>query len=535
MIDAPALRNAVSDALFLTGRLIKHRALAIKRDWTSPALYATAVSAGFVLFSIIFVGSFLGTRVLVASQAYGLIASIPQWAFLVYLITDILIAFGQALGDLYLSRDMPILLAMPLRVPSIITAKFVLGVAQNEVYVCVFLLPFVLGYMLGVAAPLWAYPLALAGVAIFPATLYAGLVVLTVAALRVIPASAAKEALWLIGAAIPTLFWFVSFTKVTRVSGDLTTLRLPPPPDWMPSTWMGNALARLGESALVPALHWMAVLVIVTFVACPLALAIVARGFSRGWSDSVSASGQKKRRSRETIRWPLGRTAALARKDVVVFFRTPALWFNHIAALGFVGYLLVGHAVQTPLLPLTVQLALIQIGFVAVLASINPGMTALSLEHASVWVLKTAPLRPVQILVAKAVVAYGQTAVITSLGALALSVGYGFDAPSTAAVMVFALFMAAASTCAGIAFDSRYPSFSWENPNMINRGVRMVVPFLTGLGVLAACGIVFGVTRVVVGGLAALALGVAIAGALTCFVVAASLRDAARNIAALEV
>lgn len=508
--------------------------LAIQRDWTSPALYAAAMGAGLTLFTLIFFGTFGGVRVLAAAQAVGLIASIPAWAFLVYLITDILIAFGQALGDLYLSRDMPILLAMPVRIPSIITAKFVLGVVQNEMYVAVFLLPFVLGYLLAVRAPWWSIPVALAGVGIFPATLYAALVVLTILALRVIPARAAKEALWLAGASVPTLFWFASFAKLSHLSGTLPALRLPSPPDWLPSTWMGEAVADLGRGELGTALRWMAVLFAVTFVACPVSLAIVARGFERGWSNA-SISGRRRQNAGDAVGSPLGRTAALARKDALVFLRTPALWFNHIAALGFVGYLLVGHAVQTPILPLTIQLVLVQIGFVAVLASINPGMTALSLEHGAVWVLLSAPLRPIQILVAKAAVAFAQTGLIAAVGALALSFGYRFDAVRTAAVLYFALLMAAAAICEGVAFDTRFPSFAWENPNMINRGVRMVIPFLTGLGILVTCGVALAISRLTLHGAPGLAVGLTVCTALVGAIVARALRRAGRNLAALEV
>ena len=49
----------------------------------------------------------------------------------------------------------------------------------------------------------------------------------------------------------------------------------------------------------------------------------------------------------------------------------------------FVVYLLVGHAVQTPILPLTVQLAMVQIGFVAVLGAVPRGGLELvtALDH----------------------------------------------------------------------------------------------------------------------------------------------------------
>jgi len=285
---ALAPRNALGDALFLTGRLLHCRLLASQRDFSSHRLYLMASIAGSMLFCLIFIGTYAGMRELEAANAAGLIATIAAWAFLVYLFTDLFIAFGQALNDLYLSSDLALLFSLPLRGPSIIGAKFVLGVLQNEVYVGVFLLPFVFGFLLGVGAQWWAYPLALIGVAFFPAILYAALVVVTVVVLRVVPARVAKELLWLAGAAIPTMFWIVSFSRVARANGDIATMRLPPPPIWLPSTWLGHAVTFLGLGRVGPALEWLALLAVVTLVMGPIALAIVAKSFDAGFDANAS-------------------------------------------------------------------------------------------------------------------------------------------------------------------------------------------------------------------------------------------------------
>jgi hypothetical protein len=225
-------------------------------------------------------------------------------------------------------------------------------------------------------------------------------------------------------------------------------------------------------------------------------------------------------------------------KDVSGVMRSPQLWFNHIASLGFIGYLLVGHQVQSPLLPLTVQLAMLQIGFVAVLDSLNPGMTAISLEHASIWLLRTAPLTPRQIFVAKIVGAYAQTGAITTVAAILLGVGYHFSFGATAALVFFALLMSAAAICYGVEFDTRYPSFDWENPNAINRGVRMIMPFLNGLLMLALCGAFLGVTRLALravwGGSAAVLLGLFWCALVVGWIFVRTSQEAVRNLAALE-
>jgi ABC-2 type transport system permease protein len=529
-----APRGSLQEAWFLSKALLRNRALAIRRDWEDRSLYGFALIFGATVFCVILLGTLAGVRVLEAASAIALLRSIPSWAFLIYLFTDVLIAFGQALGDLYLSRDMPTLLGLPVRTSSIVVAKFLLGVAQNEVYAAIFLLPFVLGYLAGTQAVWWAYAIGITSVLIFPAILYAVLVVVTILALRVIPPRLAKEGLWLVGASVPTVFWFLSFYRVAHLGGTISAMKLPPPPAWLPSTWIGNVVAQFGAGDTVAALQWFAVLAFSTFVACPAAMAIVSRNFAKGWSAAVSAPARRPgRRLGGGSSSPAG---AVAGKDLVTFIRSPQLWFNHVAALGFVAYLLVGHGVSTSLLPLSTQLAMVQMGFVAVLGALNPGMTALSLEHKGIWILKSAPLLGRDILAAKFGVAYLQTGTIAAVGGAALASGYGFSAEKMLAVVAFALAASASSVCVGIAFDASFPSFDWDNPNHINRGLRMIVPFLVNLGVLVLCSILLFVTLAAQRhGILAAAAGLAICLGLYGITAIESMRIARRNLEALEV
>jgi ABC-2 type transport system permease protein len=529
-----AARGPLHEALFLSKALLRNRALAIRRDWEGRSLYGFALVFGTTVFCAILLGTLAGVRVLEAASATALLRSVPCWAFLIYLFTDVLIAFGQALGDLYLSRDMPTLLGLPVRTSSVVVAKFVLGVAQNEVYAVIFLLPFALGYLAGTHAAWWAYPVGIAAVFVFPAILYAVLLVVTIVALRAIPARLAKEGLWLVGASVPTCFWFLSFYRVAHLGGSVSAMRLPPTPDWLPSTWIGNALAQLSSGDTADALRWFGLLAVATFIVCPIAVAVVSRAFSKGWNAAVSTPAR--RTGSRLGGGSSSPSGAVAGKDLVTFVRSPQLWFNHVAALGFVAYLLVGHGVSTPLLPITVQLAMVQMGFVAVLGALNPGMTALSLEHRGIWILKAAPLLTRDILTAKFGVAYLQTGSIAAIGAAALSSGYGFSLEKTLAVVGFALAASASSVWVGIAFDATYPSFDWDNPNHINRGLRMIVPFLVNLSVLLLCTFVlFGLHAASRHGAAATAAGLVICLGVYAIAAIESMRIARRNLEALEV
>jgi hypothetical protein len=280
---------------------------------------------------------------------------------------------------------------------------------------------------------------------------------------------------------------------------------------------------------------WTALLVFETFAICPPALWLVSRSFARGWSDSFVGAVRRKTDLLAGVGKRHSSVVAIATKDLLTFLRTPQLWFNHIGALMFVVYLLVGHAVQTPILPLTVQLAMVQIGFVAVLGAVTPGMTSLSLEHAAIWLLKSSPLRAHEVLVAKVLVPFGQTGTIAAIGGGLLSAGYGFNLPASFAVVTFGVLMAASSISLGVAFDTRHPSFNWENPNSINRGPRMVIPFLNGLGILFVCGAALWVCKSAVHGAPGVLLGLVVSAILVSVTIWETLGRASRNLMALEV
>ncbi len=288
----------------------------------------------------------------------------------------------------------------------------------------------------------------------------------------------------------------------------------------------------MGQAA--DAFVWFVFLLVATLVICPAALSFIARSFGYGWSESITVGrrglARRTRAFGSATPW-----VALLRKDAWTLVRTPQLWFSHITSLGFVGYLLVGHKVQTPLLPLTVQLAMVQIGFVAVLAGLNPGMTALSLEHGAVWLLRATPLAPFDILRDKFAIAWGQTAIVICFGAAALGYGYGFRPGGTVALVLFALLMSLCSVSFGLAFDTTFPSFTWDNPNAINRGVRMVIPFLAGVAALLLCAGLLGVTRVLLHGHAAVAAGLVLCALTIVWVSSGAMRTSLRNIEALEV
>ena len=99
----------------------------------------------------------------------------------------------------------------------------------------------------------------------------------------------------------------------------------------------------------------------------------------------------------------------------------------------------------------------------------------------------------------------------------------------------FALLMSLCSVSLGLTFDTTFPSFTWDNPNAINRGVRMVIPFLAGVAALLLCAGILGAMRVLLHGIAAVAAGLALSALVIAWISSGAMRASLRNIAALEV
>jgi hypothetical protein len=124
---------------------------------------------------------------------------------------------------------------------------------------------------------------------------------------------------------------------------------------------------------------------------------------------------------------------------------------------------------------------------------------------------------------------------VAAFGAAALAYGYGFTLAQSALVVAFALCASASAVCAGIAFDAAHPSFDWDNPNHINRGLRMIVPFVVNLGMLAACTFLLYFFRAVFPAHAALEVGFLACATLQAAIAVTAMRAARRDFAALEV
>ena len=132
-------------------------------------------------------------------------------------------------------------------------------------------------------------------------------------------------------------------------------------------------------------------------------------------------------------------------------------------------------------------------------------------------------------------IAWGQTAVVICFGAAALAFGYDFGLGRTFALVFFALLISVSSVSLGLAFDTTFPSFTWDNPNAINRGVRMIIPFLGGIATLLICALALGAMRVLVHGVYGIIAGLDVSAAIALLVASSSLRTSRAKIETLEV
>jgi ABC-2 type transport system permease protein len=322
-----------------------------------------------------------------------------------------------ALSTFYLSDELDILLSSPVRIERIYRAKFVETIVDSSWMTLIYGLPVFLAYGMTFRAPFAYYAGLLLTIVPF-LVIPAGLgIIVTMLLVNAFPARRAKDILVLLG-----LLFFVALYILFRmlrpeklVDPDtfptlvqyLTALRGPVSP-LLPSSWATEALSPLlrtvsGDTVFSVLMLWStagAVFVIGESVCTQI--------YTGGWSRSQE--GRKAPLSRSRIADRLfallsrpfrGRMHAIVLKDLKLFFRDTSQW----SQLFLLFALMVVYIYSFKLLPLERAampsfflqnlisfLNLGMVGFVTSAVAVRFVFPAVSLEGASFWIIRSAPL-----------------------------------------------------------------------------------------------------------------------------------------------
>jgi ABC-2 type transport system permease protein len=434
----------------------------------------------------------------------SVLASIPPLILSTLFFGILLTSFGVLLQALYLSGDMDFLLSTPVPIRAVFIAKLMQAVLPNFALTCLFGIPILFGLGVSSGFAMGYYPLVLLVMSTlaFAAAGLASLLVMLV--VRVMPARRAAEILAFAGA----MFGFVcsqmgnfasAFGENIHISGTrLAGILFLANTRWLPLNWAGQGLVALGQG------HWLAGLLLIgatlgfTLGVFWFALLTAERWYYSGWAGmQVVARKKMSRLSR-----PASATTANIGRQISRLFSSPVLGIIQKDFLTLrrdlrklsqlISPLILGAMYTISMLrgaddssagfgdaptwfaeSFAVAWTYLSVGmslFVGwMLLSRLAGM-GFSQEGRSYWVLKVAPVRTGQLLIAKFLVAYLPALGLGLVFLLVISILQGFSIVAFLYSLLILLMCQAGATGILLAFGVAGANFTWDDPRKMNAG-----------------------------------------------------------------
>ena len=416
--------------------LLTPRLLAARRRWRGGGLGRPLALAGVgALF--LTAGYRISARILehfiLVDPDLGRILGVKLMAFLLLVLLSFLLfsALITALSQCFLASDLQLIAAAPVPLRRLFRAKL-LEVATFASWTAVFLaLPIWLAYAHVFDAGALYY-LALVAVIVLLTTITASIgMLISVALVNLFPARRARDLLSLV--ALLFIIGAVMMARVVRPerftrpeefgtwAEYLVELSSPTLP-WLPSYWaarvLGEVLGLYGPAPRWDAVLWYGgALIVAAGAAATLAALVFREGFRSGYSRAQESREVRWTRQawwRGASGWvsrpfPRGVRAIIV-KDAATFFRDPGQWSQLFLLLAVIAIYLYNFKV----LPLDAAggtgyfmrnlLAFLNVGLVGLVVAalaarfVLPGI---SLEGGTLWMLRSSPLTPRELLWAK--------------------------------------------------------------------------------------------------------------------------------------
>ncbi len=408
-----------------------------------------------------------------------------------------------SLSTFYLSNELDILLSSPVKIQSIYRAKFIETIVDSSWMTLIYGLPVFIAYGTVFKASV-AYYLGLI-ITIIPFLIIpAGIgIIVTMLLVNAFPARRARDVLVLLG----LLFFVVIYVLFRMLKPErlvdpdtfptlvkyLTAMRGPASP-LLPSSWSTETLSSTlrqtkGETSFYLLMLW----------STALASIVIGEWFCEkiyytGWSRSQEGKKAVISRSRvadgffKLISLPFsGKMRAIVMKDVKIFFRDTSQWSQLFLLLA----LMVVYIYSFRLLPLDrvampsfyLQnlisfLNLGMVGFVTSAVAVRFVFPAVSLEGASFWIIRSAPLSIRAFLWSKFWSSLFPLLVIAEI-LIVLSNTLLNVTPFMMALGIMTVFMMTFGiTSLGVGIGAVFPKFKHENVAQIPTGFGGIVNML---------------------------------------------------------
>lgn len=489
------------------------RARLVKKIITVIALLTVLALVGFVFWLSWTLLGFLRSPELTQyiGDTQQIIGAVPGLIFAGFFLGILLTSFGVLLQALYLSGDMDFLLAAPIPIRAVFVTKLLQAILPNLSLGVLFGLPILYGLGAAYGYNFLYYPLVVLMFILLSlsAAGLAGLLVMLV--VRIFPARRVVEVLGFLGA-IMSILCSQSGNLMNTAGEDINVTneqatqaislisRLDNP--WNPLNWPGRGLLALGEGDLLTGIG-------LTFISLGLAAGIfwvsletAERWYYTGWAGMQAVARKKKKVSRaagpaamlpvmERLRLVLDRLLSMPVrgimwKDALMMSRdlrhlsqlvTPLI-FGIIYGFMFLrnGSELPAGRGEAPSWFMDSFRTLLSYGnillsiFVGWMLLQRLGGMGFSAEGKNFWMLKAAPIRARQLLMAKFLVAYLPALALSSLFLLGYSLLQRTDLVTFLYSLLAMAFCLAGMAGLLVAFGAAGANFTWEDPRRMNAG-----------------------------------------------------------------
>ncbi len=428
-------------------------------------------------------------------------------------------SFGTALGSLFLTNDLDLLMCAPVNRRAVFVSKLLDGLASHYLLGLIGAIPALLmyGWRLGYGPAYYLLALlAILVTPLFPAGISSLLVMLVA---RFAPARRVREFLGLAAALTGITCSLISNTTTRLWMGpeverafSLRTLlasaqRFADLP--IPSLVAGKGLAAAGTGQLGLALLDLAGFLILTlgsFAACVwLADTLYAAGWMR-MQGSGSASRNKERTARQAANsgW-LGKAApalVIALKDWRVIPRDLRNFFHFLSPLLLLPILYLNffnsrrgfNAIQQAdnfgqgLVSFTNVFAAAGIFLLAMFTFSRVATTAISMEGKSYWLLKSAPLSGRELLFGKFITAWIPFAILSTLMLIGVALWRGFTLFGALYGWFGIMLLGAGTLAVDIGMAVPWANLTWDDPRRMSSGWGALIALIVSALMSIAAG-----------------------------------------------
>lgn len=360
-------------------------------------------------------------------------------AFIMLFLTGIRVVYG----NFYESDDLSFLMSTPLPVRSVFGAKFLKSLGTSLVSLLPINGALWVGYGFAVSAsPL--YYVAVAITLLCVTSLFTALTALVVMIImRFIPSQRMKQIIMVLSLLVALIAVFVGQYISVVTSGDTQidpVQLLESTSGWgfektsyAPHVWMTKSMLLFVRGYSFGFFESLMPLLVLTGLLVVAAMIFAEWTFLTGWSQSKETdagkeltSGKQLAAQERAFSGPTGAVYGILRKDMRVLFRSPMMWYNFLASLVIVGFMMYRMGMQSgepspeeiPLVAmLLLFLVLLMCGSVSGFAS----SFSVSLEGKAWWIMQHLPIKAGAFYLAKLCYGFIPSFVVGSILVLVLS------------------------------------------------------------------------------------------------------------------